>query len=66
VLRGQREHYSKDCENQRKDKEEGSGGDGSMMMMPFTVGTVSISVRVMVGGGRLGHPDADRVRRRQG
>ena len=33
-----------------------------VMVRAFTVGPV----RVMVRGGRLGHPDADRVRGRQG
>jgi hypothetical protein len=68
ALVGKGEHDGEDGEDEGKDKKKGCGGNGSMMAVGRAFRTVwmTLSVAITMWRGRLSHPDADRVRRRQG
>lgn len=66
-LAGKGQHDGEDGEDEGEDEEESGGGDGSMVMMGGprgAMGRVVLAIAMRRRG--LGHPDAYRVRGRQG
>jgi hypothetical protein len=69
-LAGKGEHDGEDGKDKGKNEEKGSGRNCSMVAVGGTFRTMrvtfSVTVAITMRRGRLSHPDADRVRRRQG